>query len=230
MKIRVIITRQENANYFGKQINDIVEVEFEEYVAAVVASEIGNSNLEACKAQAVAARTFAIARNVLQGEAISDSSSVAQAYRAIRYDRKKYPNAILGTELTAEEVLCYNGKAISAVFSANNGGHTVSARERWGSSKPYLLSFDDPWDAATKQKKQGHGVGLSQAGACWAGAHGASYIEILNFYYPNTKIYNNYGNVTRLIQKAETIVIAKETLEQIQIALKSIQDVLNQTV
>jgi peptidoglycan hydrolase-like amidase len=50
MKISVQITRQENANYFNKNINDIIQVEFEEYVAAVVASEIGNASLEACKA------------------------------------------------------------------------------------------------------------------------------------------------------------------------------------
>ena len=50
MKIKIKLTRQENAEYFQVKINDIVEVNFEEYVAAVVASEIGNSNLEACKA------------------------------------------------------------------------------------------------------------------------------------------------------------------------------------
>ena len=42
MKIKVRITRQENATYFNAKVNDIVEVEFEEYVAAVTASEIGN--------------------------------------------------------------------------------------------------------------------------------------------------------------------------------------------
>ena len=45
MKIKVEITREENANYFNKNIGDIVEVEFEEYVAAVVASEIGNAHI-----------------------------------------------------------------------------------------------------------------------------------------------------------------------------------------
>ena len=45
MKIKVKITRQENANYFNANVNDIVEVEFEEYVAAVTASEIGKGAL-----------------------------------------------------------------------------------------------------------------------------------------------------------------------------------------
>ena len=50
MNIHIKITRDENAKYFDVGVGDIVEVDFEEYVAAVVASEIGNSNLEACKA------------------------------------------------------------------------------------------------------------------------------------------------------------------------------------
>jgi len=77
MEIQVQITRQENADYFNVKINDIVKVDFEQYVAAVVASEIGNSPLEACKAQAVAARTYAVKRGVLRGKPISDSSLVA---------------------------------------------------------------------------------------------------------------------------------------------------------
>ena len=77
MKIKVKITRQENATYFNANVGDVVEVEFEEYVAAVTASEIGNGQLEACKAQAIACRTFAVNRGVLRGREISDSSSVA---------------------------------------------------------------------------------------------------------------------------------------------------------
>ena len=60
--IRVKITRQENEEYFGCMIGETVEVDFEQYVAGVVASEVGNAHIEACKAQAVAARTFAMSR------------------------------------------------------------------------------------------------------------------------------------------------------------------------
>ena len=46
--------------FFGVNNGDTVNVDFEEYVAAVTASEIGESGMEACKAQAVAARSLAI--------------------------------------------------------------------------------------------------------------------------------------------------------------------------
>ena len=73
-EITVRITQGENAEFFGVSIGDTVNVDFEEYVAAVTASEIGESGMEACKAQAVAARSLAISRGALRGLAVSDDA------------------------------------------------------------------------------------------------------------------------------------------------------------
>lgn len=89
MTIKVKITRAENAAHFKKEIGDVVTVPLEEYVAAVVASEIGNAHVEACKAQAVAARTFAYPY-YSTGQAITDASSTHQAYRALRFNETTY--------------------------------------------------------------------------------------------------------------------------------------------
>lgn len=186
MDISVRITRDENAEYFGVEVGDIVQVPLEEYVAAVVASEVGNSALEVCKAQAVASRTFAVSKGVLDGKTISDSSSSDQAYRASRISSGLYPNAESGTRQTAGEILTYNGKPINAVYSASNGGKTVSSQERWGGVRPYLIAQDDPWDDSSK--RTGHGVGMSQRGAKYAASIGKTYQEILSFYYPDTEI------------------------------------------
>ena len=184
MDISVRITREENAQYFGVQIDDVVKVPLEEYVAAVVASEIGNAHLEACRAQAVASRTFAVSKGVLGGKVISDASSTDQAYRAKRYNRTLYPNAVQAAKDTEGQILLYNGEAINAVYSACNGGRTVSSEERWGGARPYLIAQDDPWDDSTV--RTGHGVGMSQRGAKHAAGIGKTYLEILAFYYPGT--------------------------------------------
>ena len=210
MKIKVKIGRQDNADYFGVNIDDIIEIEFERYLIGVVASEIGNSNLEACKAQAVASRTYAISRNVLIGEPISDSANV-MAYRATRENQNKFPNAYQAVNETQGEILTYNQKPIRAVYSANNGGHTTSSEERWGSVFPYLIAQEDPWDAADGHPKKGHGVGLSQLGAVYAGAHNIDYKTILAFYYPNTVLMKNYGKEVKnmnvlLNEKAKNII------------------------
>lgn len=68
---------------------------------------------------------------------------------------------------------------------------------------------------------------MSQIGAAWAGAHGASYREILAFYYPGTELRANYGEKSLLVAEAETIIVARKTLEEIQASLKAIEKILN---
>lgn len=184
--INVKFTRKENYEEFNCAPGTVMKVPFEDYVAAVVASEIGNSDIEACKAQAIAARTFAVNKGVLNGKTISDSSSSDQAFRTTRLDDDLYPNAVRGAEMTSGKILTYNDKPIAAVYSACNGGHTVSAKERWGSERKYLPAQVDPWDNSTK--RTGHGVGMSQRGAKAMAKAGKTYEEILAFYYPGTKI------------------------------------------
>lgn len=213
MNIRICIGRVENAEYFHAQIGDVVEVDFEQYVAAVVASEIGNAAIEACKAQAIAARTY-VMQSVRSNKVVSDLSSTAQAYRAKRYDKSLYGRAISGAEGTAGIILTYQDKPINAVYSSNNGGRTVSSQERWGgSARPYLIAQDDPWDQAAGTGKTGHGVGMSQRGAKYAASQGYGYEDILSFYYPNTILQANYG-VNKMIQTKDLIALFQKALDE----------------
>ena len=197
MKIKVTLHRTENCKHFGVGPGDEIALDVEEYVRGVVPSEIGNAHVEACKAQAVAARTMAT-HYAGKGWAISDQSSSAQAYRVERALSDNYPNAREAVEATAGEVLTYDGKVLDTVsYSASNGGHTVSAKERWpgGGGRAWLISQPDPWDAAaTGGKRTGHGVGMSQAGAKYAAQRGVTYDHILAFYYPKTSITASYGS------------------------------------
>lgn len=190
MLIKIRITRQDNANYFKQPIGTIVQIDFEEYIAAVIGSEIGKSSLEACKAQAIAARTYAVNKGVLSGKIITDSANQDQCYKASRYAFEICKRA---AEETEGLILCYNNKPINAVYSNSNGGYTVSAESKWGNAKPYLIEQYDPWDSATGHIKDGHGVGMSQVGAQWAADHNFTHLDILNFYYPGTKLIGNYG-------------------------------------
>ena len=194
MDILVKLTRQENIAHYGK--NEVL-LDIEEYLNGVVPSEIGNAALEAAKAQAVAARTFALYRYKANG-LISDDSSKDQAFRVSRFS-SSYNRAHQAVSETKGEVLYYNNKLVSnAHFSASNGGRTYSSEERWGGKRDYLIAREDPWDyAATNGEKSGHGVGLSQAGAKYAASIGKGYKEILDFYYPGTEIYINYGTTKK---------------------------------
>ena len=182
MKIRVKITTNENMKYFDCPKDTIKEIEFEEYVGIVVASEIGNAPEEALKAQAIAARTYACTKGVLDGKIISDNASKAQAFRAPRIVYKNCQNAAKATE---NQVLMYGGKYASTYYCHSNGGRTYSSEEVWGGKRNYLIARKDPW---TTEKKNGHGVGMSQVGAIAAAKQGVSFREILSFYYPKTTL------------------------------------------
>lgn len=203
--IKVRLTRAENAEYFKVPIGSTVEVDFEKYIEAVVASEIGNTHIEACKAQAVAARTFALSR-VGDNGTIGDDSATNQAYRAPRGASNLYPNCRAAAVATAGQVLFYKGKLVeTAVYSDANGGYTVSSEQRWGGVRPYLVSKPDPWDfALSKGVKNGHGVGMSQTGAKYAASIGAEYRQILTFYYPGTVLVPKYGKGAPEIIDVET--------------------------
>ena len=204
MKIKVKITTLENQKYFNCSKDTIKEIELEDYIAAVVASEVGNAPLEACKAQAIASRSFAVARGVLEGNVISDSAAVAQAYRA---PRNNYINCNKAAEETAGQILTYEGKVATTYFCHSNGGRTYSSKEVWGGYKPYLVSAFDGWTATTGIGKNGHGIGLSQVGAIEAATEAVSCREILQFYFPSTKIekiklnQENYNGIVNSLKQ-----------------------------
>jgi SpoIID/LytB domain protein len=155
MKIKVKITLAGNMKYYNCPKDTIKEIELEDYIKCVVASEIGNAPLEACKAQAVASRTFVVARGALDGIVISDAAAKGQAFIA---SRNNYSICNRAVEETEGEVLMYGGRYASTYFSHSNGGRTYSCEEVWGQKRPYLIARKDAW---TKEKKNGHGIGLS---------------------------------------------------------------------
>lgn len=182
MKIKVKITTTENMNYYGCAKDTIKEIELEDYVACVVASEMGNGPLEALKAQAIASRSYACAQGVLDDKVISDSASKAQAFRA---KRNNYSDANYATKSTEGYILTYNGKPAATYFCHSNGGHCKSSKEVWGGERAYLVSRADLW---TTEKQNGHCVGMSQVGAITAAKEGVGFRDILNFYYPYTTL------------------------------------------
>ena len=72
MEINIKLSREENINHFG---SSEITIDIEEYLKGVVPSEIGNAPIEACAAQAIAARTFA-ANAVKNKGYITDKSNI----------------------------------------------------------------------------------------------------------------------------------------------------------
>ena len=195
MKIKLKLTKEININYYK---SSLVEIDIEEYLKGVVSSEIGNASLEACKAQAVSARTFAFIK-VSKGQQITDNPSKDQDFRVSRIS-SSYANALQAVEETKGQILYYQNKLInSCPYSNSNGGRIRSSKEVWGGDRAWLQSKIDPYDNGSGN---GHGVGMSQIGAKEMAKQGFNYKQILAFYYPGTTIMFDYGG-----QKKEPEVI-----------------------
>lgn len=125
-------------------------LKIEDYLIGVLPYEMGDSfPIEALKAQAVAARTYALYhKNTGEYDVRDDTGS--QVYNG--YDAAN-KNSVTAINATKGEILTYNGNIIEAVFSASNGGYTEAANNVWASSYPYLIDRKDDFDAVDSSYK-----------------------------------------------------------------------------
>lgn len=104
---------------------------------------------------------------------------------------KRHPRTDDAICATVGQILTYNGKILdTCVYCASNGGQVRSSKEVWGGHRPYLIARSDMFDKRAGKAKNGHGVGMSQWGACQMAVEGRDYEAILGFYYPGAHIVN----------------------------------------
>lgn len=125
-------------------IDVISNISMQAYLYGVVPSEIGGSApIEAQKAQAVCARTYAVKnlnRHSKNGFNLC-ATTCCQVYFGIKNETNLSNRAVDETE---GKVITYNGELITAVYSAHSGGITANVENVWGSPYPYLKSVNDP--------------------------------------------------------------------------------------
>lgn len=122
----------------------VEHVDLETYIAGVVAAEMPSSfPLEAAKAQAVAARTYALQH--LGGHARDDADLCARVHcQAYAGTPPADSTAARAARQTAGQVLSWNGLLVSAFYHSACGGATAPAWEvRQGTLLPYLRGVPD---------------------------------------------------------------------------------------
>lgn len=123
------------------------ELPMEDYLRGVVPRELGPllyPQVEAQKAQAVAARTYALvavraAKRGADGYDIR-STTADQVYGGYEFEQPMSNEAI---DATAGVVGWYNGALISMLYSSASGGHTANADEAYANAVPYLQGIPD---------------------------------------------------------------------------------------
>ncbi len=128
-------------------------VALEDYVQGVVASEMPFQwPEEALEAQAIVARTYALA-NVLKGRPYHLYADVrSQVYRGVDGETDRTNAAV---RATTRKVVLYGGKVATTYYSSSSGGKTASALDVFGTDVPYLVSRPDPWDSASPNHRWG---------------------------------------------------------------------------
>lgn len=146
----------------GGELLVVNRIPLEEYLYGVLPSEIPPTwDPEALRAQAVAARTFALYQKSKSKDNRWDleSTVTSQVYNGLS---KEDPRTNKAVNDTSAKVIYYNNSLIEAFFHSNSGGRTASSEEVWGGKYSYLVPVDDEyasegshfkWDAVISKSK-----------------------------------------------------------------------------
>jgi stage II sporulation protein D len=121
---------------------EVVELPLEDYVAGVVSGEMPASfPAEALKAQAVAARSYALTRKI-DAQASARDHDIGSGVLAQVWSGKASEAARAAARATAGEVLVAGMEPVEAYFHASCGGRTESGLAAIGRDLPYLASVE----------------------------------------------------------------------------------------
>jgi stage II sporulation protein D len=136
-------------------INTINAVGLEDYVAGVVARESPSAwPLEALKAQAVAARTYAITTSKAGAGFDQYADTRSQVYGGVAAESISSNAAVAATR---GQVVTYQGAPVVTYFFSTSGGRTENVENSFIGSdpKPWLKSVKDPYDGVSPKHRWG---------------------------------------------------------------------------
>ncbi len=149
--------RIEIGRYGGKSTLTAVNVvPLEEYLYGVVPCEMPASwHMEALKAQAVCARSYALIKagyhaeaDIKRGFRMVDTVQ-SQVYGGTTYEHKRSTAAV---DATKGETLCYENRTVTGYYCSGSGGHTENVEDVWGFTVPYLQGVSDIYETNPSKK------------------------------------------------------------------------------
>ena len=118
-------------------------VDVEQYLYGVLPAEVGASwHMQALRAQAICARTYAIKRSMTRANRGYDvvDTDADQVYKGQGIETAKTTQAV---QSTAGEIITYGKEIADAYFHSDSGGHTANIKDVWGQSVPYLTGVPE---------------------------------------------------------------------------------------
>ena len=161
----------------GSGLRAINHVGLESYLPSVVGSEMPASWPQAAlRAQAVAARTYAL-RQRKPADPFDLSATVSsQVYKGVNAETPSTREAVLSTR---GQVLMYGSSLANAVFHSSSGGATENSGDLWSQQLPYLVSVPD-FDQASPVQAWQQRLEPEQLQQAFAEIGGAQRIDVLS--------------------------------------------------
>ena len=164
----------------GSALQAINTVDLESYLPSVVGSEMPASWPQAAlRAQAVAARTYALRQRSASQPFDVRATVASQVYKGVQAETPATREAVASTR---GEVLMFGGSLVNAVFHSSSGGSTENSGDLWNQQLPYLVSVPevDQDSPVSRWQQRLEPLALTKA---FGEIGGANRIEILSTNY-----------------------------------------------
>lgn len=167
------IENPKNIKVWNEEKGKVEKVDFEEYICNVVASEMPSDfQVEALKAQAVAARTYAMAKIIKYNEVEEKEHPKAplcntthcQMYKTkkelvevhgSKWENVGYKKIKNACKETAGEMIYYEGQLVTQpLFFSSSGGQTENSEDVFTGEFPYLVSVSSPHEEGASHSNE----------------------------------------------------------------------------
>lgn len=213
---KVIITKEKgyetvdktspNISIYDVDKDKVIKMDIEEYLYGVLSSEMPSTfDIEALKAQAIAARTYVIYKrdnNITSGHknaVVCTNSAHCQAYSSyetlkkvkgedwIKSDYNKVKEAV---DDTKGQIVVYDGKPILPLYFSTSSGKTENSQDVFSSEYPYLVSVDSPYEEKSPKYKTIFKIKK------------ATFIKNMKRYYPKLNLsLKNINNQVKILNR-----------------------------
>lgn len=195
----------------GGKLHVINVVNIDDYVKGVLPYEMSPSwPLEALKAQAVCARTYALwqTRHAASQHFDVCATTDCQVYRGTNAASELSDRAV---EETAGEAATYAGRMAETYYCSSNGGASEAPENVWGNPLPYLVGKADPFEALTHIPDYRYTLQYSfRQLTSMLQAKGYSTGPVTSAYVSETTPTGNVAEVTFRDSSGRTVKLSKE--------------------
>lgn len=227
----------ERVKIYNIDAKKTIELSLSDYVKGVVAAEMPAAfHIEALKAQAIAARTYAISRIIKYEEGHPDHPEAplctgvhCQAYLSLeeleKIHGKEWVENYWGkietaVDSTSNLVIYYQGELIEPLYHSTSGGKTEDAVNVFAMDSPYLKSVESPYEEDAPRFREVVTLTVDE------------FLDKLKEKYPKVNINKeNFHQKIKLIEKTESGRVTKLAIDREIVSGREIRELygLNST-